>query len=534
LPFTPLIEIIGTNDAAIGDFDVAYYAINGRTLYNRLISGPSSAALGNPGGGAATTRFLYDGAALVAEFNTDNTLLRRYVHGPGIDEPIVWYERNGGGTYDRNWLVADERGSIIARANDAGAVTEVYSYDEYGNPNSWSGSRFRYTGQVMLSEAQLYHYKARAYDPRLGRFLQTDPIGFAGGMNLYAHVGNNPANAIDPWGLQEIQQDEDVVVVTAPRRGGTGNGNGGSGPAATNIGMPVMVSFRSSGGGALPRDICFGGDTCVALQTLAELGVSLAPGGEIALCIINGCTAQQAALAIASVVPILKLARLGGAVVRTIVGACTCFEASTLVMTPDGLVAIEEIQVGDYVLAWNEQTGEVAPQVVTGLIRPEPQPTYALVLEASSGARESFNASADHPWFVVGKGWTHTIDLRAGDRIVRVGGADLVVASLNATGRTVATYNLEVANWHTFLVGEHRAVVHNTCPVGPRFYRGSTRREVMGDNPTCVYCGDRATQVDHVLPWSRGGRTTVDNGVPACASCNASKGPRTPEEWLGQ
>lgn len=150
--------------------------------------------------GASTTRFLYDGADVIAEYNTSGSVVRRYVHGPGVDEPILWYE--GSGTSDKRYLMADERGSVIGVTNGSGTVTAVNKYDGYGVPASGNSGRFQYTGQVWLEDASLYHYKARAYHPKLGRFLQTDPIGTAGGMNLYAYVGNDPASATDPSGLQ--------------------------------------------------------------------------------------------------------------------------------------------------------------------------------------------------------------------------------------------------------------------------------------------------------------------------------------------
>ncbi len=144
-------------------------------------------------------RFEYSGLDLIVERDINGVLLRRYVHGPGIDNPIVWYE--GSSTSDRRFLMADERGSIVSISDSAGAIININAYDEYGIPAPGNVGRFGYTGQIWLPELKLWYYKARMYSPTLGRFLQTDPIGYGDGMNWYDYVGGDPVNATDPLGL---------------------------------------------------------------------------------------------------------------------------------------------------------------------------------------------------------------------------------------------------------------------------------------------------------------------------------------------
>lgn len=161
--------------------------------------------------GSLNTQFLYDGQNLIGEYDgTSGALLRRTVSGPGIDEPLVVYNRGV-----RSWLYSDDHGSIIAEAGNDGSVVGINAYDAWGVPALSNAGRFGFAGMEWLPEIGLYHVRARSYSPSLGRFLQPDPIGERGGMNLYNFALNDPVNQVDPLGLYAGVDDLAFMAIGA-------------------------------------------------------------------------------------------------------------------------------------------------------------------------------------------------------------------------------------------------------------------------------------------------------------------------------
>ena len=157
-----------------------------------------------------STKFIYDGFHVIAEYDGGGTLLCKYVYGPGIDEPLAmiivdvqaetWYY------YHFNGL-----GSVIALTDENGDLVETYSYNVFGTPTIYDGdgdeisasaigNPYMFTGRRYDEDTGLYYYRLRDYNPVLGRFMQNDPIGYAGGINLYRYCHNNPTNFVDPMG----------------------------------------------------------------------------------------------------------------------------------------------------------------------------------------------------------------------------------------------------------------------------------------------------------------------------------------------
>jgi RHS repeat-associated protein len=146
-----------------------------------------------------TFNYVYDGQNIILEYDQNGNVTAKYTHGPNIDEPLA--VQKGGNTY---YYHADGLGSITGLSNTGGTIVQTYSYDSFGNITASSSisQPFTFTAREYDSETGMYFYRARYYDPKVGRFVTKDPIGFGGGdVNLYNYVGANPVNWIDPFGL---------------------------------------------------------------------------------------------------------------------------------------------------------------------------------------------------------------------------------------------------------------------------------------------------------------------------------------------
>jgi RHS repeat-associated protein len=157
-------------------------------------------------GGAVLIRYVYDGNNLIEQRDAAGNVQAKYIYESGIDHPIQAVI--GSNTY---YFQQDALGNVTALTDSSGNLVEQYTYDIYGKPTIKDGSGtvlttaktpFLFAGREYDSETGLYHYRARAYSPELGRFLQSDPIAFSGGdPNIYRYCGNNPINRNDPMGL---------------------------------------------------------------------------------------------------------------------------------------------------------------------------------------------------------------------------------------------------------------------------------------------------------------------------------------------
>jgi RHS repeat-associated protein len=152
--------------------------------------------------GTTTNRYLYgEGILPVAELKADGTIKSQFVYGS--DSHVPDYMINNGATYR---FVTDQVGSVRLVVNTVdGTVAQRIDYDPFGRVSDDTNPGFQpfgFAGGVYDADTGLVLFGLRDYDAKYGRWLGKDPIGFSGGdPNLYAYVGSDPINNVDPSGL---------------------------------------------------------------------------------------------------------------------------------------------------------------------------------------------------------------------------------------------------------------------------------------------------------------------------------------------
>jgi RHS repeat-associated protein len=144
-----------------------------------------------------TRTYVYDGVQIAEErLSTGGTI--RYWYGREIDDVIAKQDTVG----EAFFYTKDHLGSIRQVTNNLGATVVSRDYDPWGGLLAGSTtSGYAFTGREWDPEAKLYHYRARYYNSKLGRFVSQDPSGLSGGLNLYVYADNIPTSMVDPFGL---------------------------------------------------------------------------------------------------------------------------------------------------------------------------------------------------------------------------------------------------------------------------------------------------------------------------------------------
>ncbi len=362
---------------------------------------------------------------------------------------------------DQAIAFGNQIGSTELLIDADGQVVQDWAYTAFGEPADLDGpggpaigqSRYGFAGDWGYEANReigtggvafpFLHVGARWYDPETGRFFQRDPIGIMGGINVYDYVSGMPTVFVDPSGL-------------GPSLGGLGkllDSAGNLWPKNTRdaygrFGRPMWPRRLLKGSGRLlgrasPWVFC------------ASLGWEIGWG-----------TGKQ-----------LRKLEVVSDGVDWFVGAAGmpdppgfidpsafCFVEGTKVLTADGAMAIEDIQVGQLVVTSNSEDmcdAALAISPVTHLIRGR----RSDLVEVRIGD-EVLLCSPNHRFLVPGRGWTEAAHLRTGDPLLSATGEDVLVKSVEQvkSHAPMRVYNLEVKTLHSYYVGEARVLVHNLKP----------------------------------------------------------------------
>ncbi|MCA5894908.1 hypothetical protein LEP48_16350 [Isoptericola sp. NEAU-Y5] len=405
--------------------------------------------------------------------------------------------RTGAGFDDVSTLVNDHHGTAgLSITNVTATITHRYQ-DPFANtrgttPAAWSGDHGFL--DKPTDTTGLTAIGARYYDPTIGRFTSVDPI-----MDLadpqqwhgYAYANNNPVTLSDPTGLLPIGAGHvGYNPQTHPHGGDPCAGAGASGgpnckpkprvklsddepqpePSPSPQAPPAPPPAGS--GGTSGADISLEDVGHIALD-MAGLVPAFGIFPDLANCAWYagagswgnagwscGAAIPLIGLAVTPIKWIVKGADAATTAANTAAKACS-FEGSTLVLMADrSKKQIEDIEVGDEVIASDPETGEQEARKVTHVFVHDDTVTDLALDDGTV-----LGTTVDHPFWSVTDGRFERADqLSTGERVLTADGRTLTVDEWRgSTSRVAPAYNLEVDGIHTYHVGSVAVLVHNAC-----------------------------------------------------------------------
>ncbi|MEO3752480.1 polymorphic toxin-type HINT domain-containing protein [Streptomyces sp. B6B3] len=457
-----------------------------------------------------TTEYVYDteGNRLIGRTPTETTLYLgghtevTLPNGSSTPEATRYFDLGGGHTAvhendgDVFLTIADHHGTAQLAVNAATLELEQRRTLPFGDlrgeqPASWPGTR-GFVGGTSDTSTGLTHLGAREYDPAQGRFVSLDPI-----MDLtdpqqihgYTYANNNPLTFADPSGELYIPVRPDVV--TTP-------GNVSSGQKPPKPTAPVSSSSTSS---AVYSDTGsssgFGEVQQVGWNPIAPLQGMLLDPWEMASTVkdlfvpdpwgaVTDCQEDMVSLGCSSLVLDLfpggrlfgktdeALDEIGDANRRSDgsdAPSCNSFVPGTHVLMADGTTKpIEDVEIGDEVLATDPETGETIPRTVTAeLLNTGTKQLTTVTLTTEDGATETLTSTDEHPyWTPDTQTWTNAESLNPGDHLTTPDGTQATVTTVQNHTQPATVHNLTIQDTHTYyVVADDTPVLVHNCNFRP-------------------------------------------------------------------
>ncbi len=480
-----------------------------------------------PSGTTATDGFLYDNEGNRVLQETSTSSITDTITFDSYTETVItggtpittkYYSANSQRVAMRtsstlSYLLADALGSSTVALDSTGATQAIQLFAPYGSIRYSQGSMpttYNFTGQRLDSQTGLLYYNFRYYDPLSGRFTRADTTQTnAGGMDPYAYVGDNPETKDDPTGHDGWTQAWNVVT-SVLNTANTVN------KAIINVELQVLDFV--TGASSMVNDVktIFNGK--------ANLGSKLLAGADLAFNVVTdvlmltgvGEELRGGELALKAGGELLRggdeLLRGGEELLHAgedtlhggedvLHGECgpLSFTPGTAVTTDHGKQAIGTLQVGERVLAYNPRTHKMEQKPILHVWINHDHDLVDLTITTTTKGpdgkvaktSEVIHTNQKHPFFTMEHGFLPVGQITLGMHLLRADGRVGVITGWKVVPGTQVMYNLEVAQDHTFTVGDGQWVVHNRC--------SSTRlrdRMGLGPNRTLPF----PVQAAHLIP----------------------------------